>query len=238
MSLSISWCKVCDTGGLEGSQHLLFCEYCGLEFCRYRCALKKKDIDEDAYEVDSCHCPRCCGDYIDPSDTSFHKGYILGIQEGQIDGRIDIVLSNLREITFEEANSLELTSIKEIGALEASEIAKCTGDLTLWGLNEITPEVANALAKHQGALDLSYLTEITEIVAEELANHQDVLCLNSIKKISDGVAIALSKHQGDLWISTESITAAAAQALLSSQGTICGQAPADWMASIEISDEE
>ncbi|MDA7658341.1 PDZ domain-containing protein [Akkermansiaceae bacterium] len=92
MSITISWCEVCDDGSLEGDPPFSYCRECGFGFHAH-CAVEcDEDDEDDDGEVSSERCPKCQGKHIDPHSKGFAEGYCQAL-----------TASNVRVLTVELA---------------------------------------------------------------------------------------------------------------------------------------
>ena len=120
----------------------------------------------------------------------------------------------------------------------AEALSKHKGDLTL-KLHRLSDACAESLSKHQGELCITWLTRMSDAAAKSLSKHQGDLLLSFVhsgrKKMSDTAIESLSKHKGDIHFVglNQQLSESAAKALSRKKGTICGKAPAEWVASLQ-----
>ncbi len=95
MSITISWCEVCDDGSLEGDPPFSYCRECGFSFhahCAVDCDEGDDEDESEDEEVSSERCPKCQGQYLDPHSKGFAEGYCQAL-----------TASNVRALTLELA---------------------------------------------------------------------------------------------------------------------------------------
>lgn len=193
MSLTISWCPVCQDGSLENDPMLVGCGKCGFSFHR-KCAVNSWYIDDeydDLQNLSSSHCPACQGKYIAPEEN-YEREFLRGLVTAYNENSQDIELDNIRTINQLEATvlgakaqTLALNSMWDLSADVAQGLLQCTGDLYLNGIKAVSDEVAVILTTHKGNIYLEGLKIASEKAWSALIESPKCHVPNTHNKDSD-----------------------------------------------------
>jgi hypothetical protein len=146
---------------------------------------------------------------------------------------LEEVSENTLEILSNHEGGIALNSIEIMSDELINAFSKCDGLLNI-GIHHLTENAAIYLSTHKGDLELDSITEITDAAAEALSKHQGDLGLMFMEEISIQSAEYFSKHLGDINFESLNVTPGIAKILAKKQGTICREAPADWVAWNEV----
>ena len=158
--------------------------------------------------------------------------------------RGNLSLTGVTKLSDAAANSfskhegwLWLDGLTELSGAAVKALAEHQGDLSLDGLTELSDAAVKALAGHQGDLKLNGLTELSDAAAKSLASHEGELFLNGLTELSYAAAKSLACHQGNLRLyRLTELSDAVAASLSKKKGTINGVDPAEWVQSLNGSE--
>ena len=182
MSRTIHTCKVCDEHSIDCEPPMVECVECRFYFHQY-CAIDSESIDESSIDEDKCidskHCPKCQGEYIEPEDERFIEGYTEALSIAKVKKLTLNLVEPLCRFEYIKNHLLNLQTISSASDEAIEALAKTKFNLNIGfkddrlnsQLHRATKETIKELLSYyhyDGELDLSSFAVVEVEVIEEL----------------------------------------------------------------------
>jgi hypothetical protein len=110
--------------------------------------------------------------------------------------RLGMLSTNLAKILARVDDCLEIVILDDYHEEAAQHLAKCPGELDLFGISELSEKMAEGLGDRVGILCLDGIGCLSEPAARNLSKHRGYLSLGSIYGAPPDVIRALGQHKG------------------------------------------